>query len=255
MGKTIEIVTHCYRYSRALTYQLESLWRNYSDDSNRFRVTVFFSGKDADTLAAVAEYQGRMPSQVHLHIQPLELLYVRAIGRNVAALTTTADWIWFTDCDYLFGPKCLHQLAEIDPFDENDKTLLTIDRLVFPRFVQTCKTHAIGDRYLDRVVDAGLHAYEHLIDPADFYPRGMGKAIGGLQIVPGRVAREKGYCNSDRKRQRPLAAVTPETKFGEFHSDRAFRCQMGGCGTPIDLDDVYRLRHSRSFRDKGGADN
>ena len=37
----------------------------------------------------------------------------RGIGRNLAAKSTRADWIWFTDADIVFQEKCLDTLADL----------------------------------------------------------------------------------------------------------------------------------------------
>ncbi len=82
----------------------------------------------------------------------------------------------------------------------------------------------------------GKKVYE--INPDDFMPS-KHRAIGGLQIVPGDVAREFGYCK-DTKWQSP---VTNET-WQDTRGDRAFRGILGTKGLPIHLPNLYRIRQT-----------
>ena len=62
------------------------------------------------------DYFGRMEVPgVSWNWQPLakEKLFRRSIGRNLAAKSTEADWIWFTDADIIFHENCLDTLAEL----------------------------------------------------------------------------------------------------------------------------------------------
>lgn len=226
----IEIVTHCWRYSRVLTYQLSSLVLNRPKDCEVV-FTVYFSPDDWATLR-VLNFRWTHRGLQHLRTRPLSpaKLLNRAIGRNLAAKQTTADLVWFTDCDYVFGPGCLDALAAMD--------LPTEKKLFYPRTTQINVDHATGDAYAARA-----HKLAVLdIDPADFKPEHPGKAIGGIQIVPGNVAREYGYCPDEKRYQRPI-----DGKKFRFSSDITYReiLNVGG-GTPIELPNLYRIRQTNS---------
>ena len=109
---SIELVSHCWGYSHLLECQLGSLLANPPADVD-LTMTVYFSAEDARTLellelAAEREAPGLRWCFREL---PKGQLFRRSIGRNDAALRTAADWIWFTDCDVLFGPGCLDSLG------------------------------------------------------------------------------------------------------------------------------------------------
>ena len=192
--RTIELVTHCWRYSRVLSYQLSSLFL-YPALAARISVGVFYSPKDAPTSQLV-RYWERHLKNAGVTLLPFctdrPNLLRREICRNDAALTTDADLVWFVDCDYVFGNACLETLATID---------LPNDKLFFPRWVYINKTHALGDAYAYNA-ETGPGVYH--IDSHDFEQRREKKAIGGLQIVPGDVARQYGYCRDDKKLQSPV---------------------------------------------------
>ena len=120
---------------------------------------------------------------------------MRSIGRNLAAMSTEADWIWFTDADYWFTTPCWEWFAQHLPSDETS--------LIYPRVVMNNHDHSLGDACIEKARGAdGLLA----ANPEDYFPRRMPKAIGGVQIVPGSVARERGYLKGLRKAQRPVAS-------------------------------------------------
>lgn len=239
MSRTIEIVTTCWKYSRLLSWQLDSLeesWQQLDDpDSVSLTVVCASPDEDPDTHAATLSYR-MVDRPVRMLMLDKPQLFNRAIGRNLAAKETPADWVWFCDCDYLLSPASLQTLAETDPGD---------GKLFFPRVVLTHKNHALGDRY----IEAGPNS--DIFDPDDFYARTMCKAIGGIQVVLGNVAREQGYCDWPRMQQPVSGDLMSDTR-----SDRAFRAHLGTPGTPLDLPGVFRIRHSTSGlnRGKGGVE-
>ena len=228
--RKLELVLHCHRYSRCLSYLLSSLEINPAP-SAKITVTVFWAGEfeDEPTFDVLDFFVKRWDAdELQINPWPLDLpqLLRRAIGRNMAALQTTADLVWFCDGDYVFGPDCLETLATMD---------LPESKLWYPRTVMISKTHALGDHASLRAA-AGAGVYE--INPDDFMPS-KHRAIGGLQIVPGDVAREFGYCK-DTKWQSP---VTNET-WQDTRGDRAFRGILGTKGLPIHLPNLYRIRQT-----------
>jgi hypothetical protein len=161
-----------------------------------------------------------------------EHLFRRSIGRNHAALATRADWIWFTDCDLMFGEGCLDALGRA--------LLGRVDPLVFPR--QENLTTLLDDASL-----AG-EAEPRLRQPSgelEFASTTATKAKGPLQITHGDVARALGYCRDIACYQRAEAA------FAKCREDTAFRWILGTHGVPIDLPGVSRLRHATKGRYHG----
>lgn len=232
----VEIVTHCWRYARALNWQIDSLLEWYwSKQDIRVVLTVVTSRDDHETESLIDSYEhnGQVPFNVLYQDRPQ--LFNRNIGRNIVAKRTNARWVWFADADYHFGPACFRELASLNPGDYT---------LCFPQEVRVTRNHSIGDGLLQHGPMAGCM-------PLDHKQKRLGKAIGGCQIVPGRIARENGYCDWP-KAQQPVEGDS----MADTRGDRSFRVSLGTPGTPIDLSDVYRIRHSTSglARSVGGRD-
>jgi hypothetical protein len=224
---TIEIVSHCWRYGALLAYQLSSL-ALHPPGAVRVRMTVFHSTDDEGTVEVLDFFGGRNVPGVEWKWWPLERsrLFRRAIGRDLAARATTADWVFFTDCDVLFHEGALDALGrEL----EGRK-----DILVYPR------THSVSE-----LLDADAPVFRALeeevrvvdIDPALFTPEERDRAVGGLQIVRGDVARAAGYCGEIALFQRPTE------RWRKTREDRVFRWLLGTQGTPVEVPGIFRIRH------------
>ena len=245
--KTVEIVSHCYAaehqlFAAALGYQLSSLVIHRPKHCNVL-VTVCMVNDASDTntsqmVHGMSQYMvdGLRGQACFL---PKEQLWRRAIGRNVVAKMSTADYVWFADADYAFGEGCLDSLVE--QFDAAAKDVV----MVYPKTVRISVDHATGDRTLAKMSMPQLLD----INQAEYVDKHHRFAIGGMQIVRGDFARTYGYLNDNEKFQRPVTTPFPDT-----NCDMAYRkyCAQYGGIVGIDLPEVYRLRHSvSSYRDKG----
>lgn len=229
---TLEVVSHCWHYSHLLVYQLSSIVNSPPQKIN-IVVTIFYSLEDGKTREVLDFFQRQKIPNVSWKWCPLKKqeLFRRAIGRNKAALSTDADWIWFTDCDVMFGNECLDTLAtelegrrSILLFPEKEWTtdLLDEDDPVF----------IAGDRPVTVLdIDTRL-LHEHRLE----------RATGPMQIVHGDVCREFGYCRAIPLYQKPVS------KFAKCHEDRAFRWLLGSSGQPLKVPGVYRIRHIKKGR-------
>ena len=229
----IHIVTHCYagelpQYAAALQYQLSSL------EINRPRVPVTVeichTPEDVRTRDVVDWFVCNSHLLMILSTFPPGCLFRRAIGRNIAALRSHGELIWFADCDYVFGPGCL------DGLWRSWESLEGYASMVFSREILVNSDYATGDLYL-APKPTGLLS----IDPAEFAPKRYAKALGGVQIVPGSLARTHGYLDWHKRYQRPV-----ERPFPDFCDDVAFKrfCQQQGPVVPVDVPQLYRIRHS-----------
>ena len=228
----IDVVSHCWagpngQYAKLLAYQCQSLV-DHPPEHCGVNQHIYFAMEDIATRLVLPAHRYPCPT-VQFSFHPIEklLLFQRPWGRNRHCQHTTADIVWWADADYLFGPGCLDALSQID---------LSGDKLFYPRTTLICRDHATGDRYIER--GAGE------IDPADFIPKNEHKAIGGIQIVTGDTARTDGYVPHIARYQQP-APKGADTIVG-FGADREYRIQLGTRGTPIDLPNLYRLRHSQT---------
>jgi hypothetical protein len=227
--KSLTIVTHCWRFSRVLAYQLSSLVL-HPPKKIRVKMLVFYNKEDAPTAQMLRWFSDKMPVECVWYSLPLPELFNRTIGRNKAATECSTDAIWFCDADYFFGDGCLDALVSLDA---------VAGRLFYPSWSWINRTHELGDQYALRVTGPGLWD----IDPADFERHEYRKAIGGLQIVRGSVARAYGYCRGDGRRLRPVLGGWKQTS-----EDSAYRKTLGTDGVPIELPGLYRIRQLVQWR-------
>lgn len=228
----IEIVSHCWQYSQFLSHQLDSIVR-FAPNAGMLTFTLFYALEDHETVALVAKYKAIKLARVKWNFQALDTpkLLRRAIGRNQGAKQTKADWIWFTDCDVLFLENCLNSL--------NQALQNRNDVLVFPEQLKATSLLKSDDQLLQQACDSA-----HTIKNTEFKHRHFKKATGPIQIVHGDVAREAGYCDSLAVYQQP------KDRWVKTYEDRAFRWLLGTHGTPINLENLYLIRHEDKGRYK-----
>jgi hypothetical protein len=229
---TLEIVTHCWRYGRLLAYQLSSLW--LYPPRTPTTITVFFTHAGDQRTAIMVDHFARRPDKPPtVTLRPWELpptqLFRRAIGRNLAALATTADVVWFADCDHVFGPGCIDSLMAL---------MSPSDKLVFPEVVHKCR-HAFGDRLIQAVTEHGMWD----APLKKFHPKRQIAAIGGIQIVTGATAREHGYLKDSRRWLRPAKRWVRTMEDPYFR-----RCLGADYGRPLPIESTYRICHSKYGR-------
>jgi hypothetical protein len=226
---SLEIVSHCWQYGHYLTYQLSSLV-NHRTDKLDITMSVFYAAEDESVTQVRDFFQGIDVPGVTWNWRelPKEQLFRRSIGRNIAAKSTTADWIWFTDCDIIFHENCLDTLA--DELQGRD------DVLVFPRF-------GLGTTLLsedDDILNKGREGPALLDIPIEKFVPYLGersKAKGPYQITHGDVARACGYCETISHFQKP------SDRWRKTHEDRAYRWLMGTHGTALDVPGACQIRH------------
>lgn len=228
----IEIVSHCWEYSHMMGYQLSSLILNPPSNC-RVKMTVYYSQEDTRTVTLLDFISKHKVENIKWNWQPTHKyrLFRRSIGRNEAALATTADWIWFTDCDVLFNQDCLDSLA----------TALSgrQDALVFPAEERTSALLEVDDPLLNL---QNAEPAIRTIDDTHFETHQRSRATGPLQITHADVARAVGYCNAIAVFQKPA------DRWCKAHEDRVFRWLLGTNGSPIEVKNVYRIRHIEKGR-------
>lgn len=231
---TLEIVSHCWRYSNMLVYQLSSFVNNPPKDLT-LTVTLFYSEEDIATKRTIEYFSNiEVPNVIwNWQASDKSKLFRRGIGRNQAALSSSADWLWFTDCDIIFHNDCLDSLAK----QLQGKT----DALFFPRQIQVTDMLEDNDPMLQEQAEPQVVD----IDSGSFKSHARNKAIGPYQIVHGDIARAIGYCDNIRIFQ------TESDRWRKTYEDTAFRWLLGTDGTPIDVNSVFQIRHIK----KGRYDN
>lgn len=234
----IQLVTHCFQYPTLLRYQLSSLLLSPPPCGVQITATVFYTQEDTGTSDVLKWFSALTSPNIHWDWQELPVLRLcrRSIGRNLAALSTTADWVWFTDADYWFATQCWQALSTMNP-----EAL----KLIFPRFVMTQREHALGD---ETIHSASNHHGLISADLSEFDPKPMKRAIGGIQIASGAICRERGYLPQNHRAQQP----TQMPVFEKNHADVWFRKALGVKGLAVDMPGVYRIRHSQAGRTTPG---
>lgn len=223
----IEIVVHCWQYSRLLTLQLSSLVLWPPKCRVRYRPCV--TAEDTQTIRAVEFFSSRMPATVC--VVPLVMehdrLMRRAIGRNECLLSSRAPIVWAADCDYLATADCLDSILNNWP---------TGAKLAHPT-----KVHATIPQHGMEMIEAV--GTEPRIVPVDLkadFPLVKGAySIGGLQFFGGDYARNAGYCN-DEPRSR---VFRPAKRWCKTLCDRKARLKAGG-SKAMNILVLYRVRHT-----------
>jgi hypothetical protein len=221
----VEVVSHCWRYAHLLAYQLSSLVRFPPRDVD-VTMTVFHAAEDERTVALLACFGAIAVPHVRWNWQvlPPERLFRRAIGRNLAALASRADWVWFTDCDLMFRAGCLDTLGA--------RLQGRRDALVYPSVERVTDLLTEDDPMLSHDAPAVVD-----IDDTAFTAKHPTRATGPLQITHGDVARALGYCAPIGYYQQPAE------RWCKAHEDRAHRWLLESQGVPVDVPGVYRIRH------------
>lgn len=234
-----EIVSHCWNYARLLTYQLSSFVLHPPGSEHELRATVYFATCDQRTVDTLAFFSSiDKPTNVLWDFRAIEpsRLCKRAIGRNEAALATEADWVWFADCDMPIGDGAWDAIAK---HAESVK-----QNLMYPRTVNVSVSHESGDKLIEAVTEPAIIE----VSRRDFGRRKYNRAIGGVQITRGDRAREIGYLPQSRRAQ------MPSRNWRRTYEDKTYRRALGTRGAPVNLPNVFRIRHSKRGRDHVGVE-
>jgi len=227
----LEIVSHCWGYSNMLTYQLSS-FVNFPPTKCALTVTVFYAKEDVKSQAVLDFFNQKTVENVTWNFQALSKgkLFRRGIGRNLAARSTDADWLWFTDCDIIFHENCLDSLA--------DKLQGKQESLYYPQQERTTEMLAQDDPMLRQDSEPQLVD----INADGFSLHSRDKAKGAFQIVHGDVARAIGYCEKLKMFQ------TEDDCWRKTYEDTAFKWLISSEGIPLDIDGVFQIRHVQKGR-------
>ena len=227
----LEVVSHCWGYSNMLTYQLSS-FVNYPPTKCAVTVTVFYAKEDTKSQAVIDFFNQKVVENITWNFQalPKGKLFRRAIGRNMAARTSKAQWLWFTDCDIIFHENCLDSLAE--------KLQGKQEVLYYPQQERTTEMLAQDDPMLRKDSEPQLVN----IDTEGFSLHSRDKAKGAFQIVHGDVARAIGYC------ERLKMFQTEDDRWRKTYEDTAFKWLISSEGIPINIDGVFQIRHVQKGR-------
>lgn len=228
----LQIVSHCWQYSHMLRFQLSSLLNHTPKDID-VTYTLFYSPEDSGVQALIKHYDAIDLPGISWDWQklPKASLFRRAIGRHQAAINTSADWVWFSDCDLIFHAGCLDSLAKQLSGKQTG--------LVFPNKERITELlpaeHAMLQHIGEPVVEIDTELFSH---------NTISKAKGAFQIVHGDVARACGYCGS-------IALYsTPTEHWRKTYEDSLFRKLIQYEGEAVDIIGLHRIRHIEKGRYK-----
>jgi len=232
----LQIVSHCWQYAHMLNFQLSSLV-NYPPSSFKLTYTLYHAAEDHELKKLIARFDAiEVPNVTWQWIEvPKPQLFRRAIGRNRTALSTSADWVWFSDCDLIFHESCLDSLAQVLETQQQEP-------MVFPRqeFVTDLlePSHPMLNQSREAIID---------IDKSLFSCNQIHKAKGAFQIVHGDILRACGYCRDLSTYQKPMH------HWSKTYEDTLFRRMIGSEGSAVDVQGLYRIRHIEKGRYKKGS--
>lgn len=240
----LEICSHVYdspedpatmgQYSTLARFQYASLWR-FTPPDMMVTLRLFTDEETAKYLYQLRDHALGVPNvRVQIDILDHAHLFRRAIGRNIAALGTTADFVWFTDVDYCFGSGCLQSLRET--LQPREELVEGWERFVTPKIVKRSKSNQSGYESLLRQWCVLLPE----INDEDFEPRKQRITIGGVQIASRALCHRVGYLDKTKWLD-PLEDTSGGMR--SFKDDRAYRIAVG-CAEPLDIVNCYRIRHA-----------
>lgn len=233
----LQVVSHSWQYAHLSLFQLSSLV-NYPPQDCDLTYTLFHAEEDTDMRRLIEHFAAISVPNVSWDWQvlPKAELFRRAIGRNRAALSSCAHWIWFADCDLIFHQGCLDSVARAVATQRTG--------LVFPDHEGITELLPAEHPMLNQSVSESGTVD---IDPALFRRNAITKPKGAFQIVHGDVARAVGYCGSIDLYQQPTDV------WRKTFEDTVFRRVIDYAGVPVDVQNLYRIRHAEKGRYAKGS--
>ena len=232
--KTVRVVAHCWNYSRLLSYHLSALVLHRPQESHVV-MTVCYSPCDKQTVDMLDFFADFKIPNVTWDWYPMEKnrLCRRAIGRNELARMGGTDFTFYADVDYILRG---------DVIDAAVQEIGDRHALFYPRDVLQSKTHQDGDAEIERVTEPGLYELES----SRYDIIKLDRPIGGAQWLRSDFLREKGYLPDGHK------FLNPEPSWKRTYEDARCRGYWGLPWKPLDVQGVYRIRHSERGRETKG---
>ncbi len=235
--QTVDVIAHCFNYSRLLTLHLSALALRPPENTHVTSI-ICFTPSDTDTVAVLDYFRALSIRNVTIKPYPMvpERLFRRAIGRNELGKATQADFVFYSDVDYLLdGPTVDTAVAKM--MAHGGKCLY------YPQYPMQSISHEHGDSEIAKVTALGIYD----IDRTKYEPMKLPCAIGGAQWISGNVTRQKGYLPDGHK------FLEPEPVWRQTVCDTRARGWWGLPQHPMKIDGVYRIRHSIRGREQTGC--
>lgn len=228
----VQTCAHCWNYDRLLTLHLSALVHEPPREHSYIE-TIFYSEEDQRTVDVLRYFERIEVPNVQWDFQemPTRSLCRRAIGRDLVARETIADYVMYFDVDYVAGGEALDKAVDA-------MLALGEPTLAFPGTVYVSPTHADGDREIAKVTKIDVWPINH----ETYVPSTLTRAIGGAQWLPASVLREKGYLEPGHK------FLRPEPRWRRTYEDMRARTYWALPQVPLKLNGFYRVRHGKRGR-------
>ena len=223
-----------------MTYQASSLVLNPPVNCE-VKYTLFYCPEEDENTKKRVELIQSWDWPDNITFAPVSMdknsLCRRVIGRNVAAVTTEADLVWFIDCDMTMEQGAIDMLS--------DRVWSCPNKILFyPRRVRV-PTQQAGDKIIFKATEV---VKPIALDHSGFNRHTYHRAIGGVQIVRGDVCRAVGYLPFPKWQR-----VLPDAEWRRTFEDRAYRGWLdkiynSGKGHALKVDGICRIRHTQRGR-------
>ena len=231
---SIELVIHCFKYQKRLTWMLSSILQQQGNDLPDLIINISHCDNDGiPTTEEVCKLFRDKGLNIKETLVADNEVHNRGRARNKQTQECQADYILYLDCDMAFDVDFFEDLHKQLKTNLKDETrLMGADRI------------SLSPEYcVDYFEKEDKHIYPCVIENvADLLKTwkvwrvtGRGTAPGNFQLCSMKAIKAKGCKYGGRNRD-----FWRNTK-----SDRAMRCRMGR--TPIIVKKQWHLNHGREM--------
>jgi len=236
----VEIAVSCHYFQRRMSWMISSLLEQLGEIPQLVFNVAYDERTGNPTTEQTLHFFDSLPKSSNIVIDfkhtpyvGTETLQYRGLVRNRQLAESDADFIFFSDCDMVFGPRWFEKLLPFLEENKNDKRMFYTGRYSMP----------VGDA--DKLVAA--HKYPYRV--RDPFGKAKGARLkkrrncgaGFCQIVSVKSMRENFdglYIPPNNCRD-----YSWEKKYQKAKSDVTFRRRVGRVSMPLPY--LYHLNHIR----------
>ena len=229
----LEIMIHCYKYQRRLTWMLSSILQQEGDIPN-ILINISHTDNDGEpTTEEVCKFFREKGLDIKETLVTQEDVKNRGKARNTQTKESQADYILYADCDMAYCKDFFDDLhRQLKTNLKNEKRLMGADRISLD--IDFCSKYFEEDKRSYPCV------IENVADIVNTWKirwiTGRRTCPGNFQLCSNAAIMEKGGGYGGRNRD-----VWRHTK-----SDRAMRCRLGG-RVGIMVKKQWHLNHGREL--------
>jgi hypothetical protein len=228
---TLEICIHTFRYQRRLCWMLSSILQQ-KGDIPKIIINISHTDDDGDpTTEEVCKFFKEKGLNIKETKVTKEQVHNRAIARNMQTKATESHYLLFADSDMVYDPCFFADLKQQLKTNLSTETkVMGADRISLNQ--DFCIKYFEEDKrkYPCEVSDAAAICAKFPIK----WITGKNTVPGNFQLASVKSIKNRGGVYTGRSRDYWRAT----------HSDRGFRCQMGG-RVAINAQKQFHLNHDR----------